>query len=239
MHLAIGGIEPFTTIDFPGRLAAVIFCRGCGWRCGYCHNRHLQPSAPGNDWKALETFLRNRQGLLDGIVFSGGEPLLQSGLAEALAHCRKLGFATGLHTAGSSPARLQRLLPLLDWVGFDVKAPFHAYEVVTRVAGSGKKALESLRHLLDSGIACEVRTTVDPALLHQEQILHLARELSRLGVTRFVLQACRSETPATRRDPLSDDGLIQRVSRLFDDFELRGVGKPPPKHISNTCAVES
>ncbi len=223
MHLSIGGIEPFTAIDFPGKLAAVAFCRGCGWRCGYCHNPHLLPVAPGDDWSMIETFLDSRRGLLDGIVFSGGEPLLQSGLGEALKRCREMGFATALHTGGNSPTRLERVLPLLDWVGFDVKAPFDAYAAVTGVPGSGDKVQESLDRLLSSGVDYEVRTTVDPALLDRQQLLALALELRSRGVSHYALQVCRSETPATEPDPLADRKLVQQISNLFDTFELRGT----------------
>lgn len=221
MHLAIGGIEPFTTIDFPGKLAAVAFCRGCNWRCGYCHNRHLQPGASGDDWEQLAAFLQRRQGLLDAIVFSGGEPLLQSGLGIALARCREMGFATGLHSAGCSPTRLARLLHLLDWVGFDVKTSFNNYADITGIPGSGDKARASLQYLLDSGVAYEVRTTVDPQLMDHDQLWTLAQELAALGVARFVLQRCRNETPAEKPDPLADRQLVEKISFLFDDFELR------------------
>jgi len=223
VHLAIGGIEPFTVIDFPGKLAAVAFCRGCNWRCRYCHNPHLLPIVPGNDWAALETFLDSRRGLLEAVVFSGGEPLLQSGLGGALARCREMGFATGLHTGGGTPARLQQVLPLLDWVGFDVKAPFDAYADVTGVPGSGARARDSLHRLLGSGVDYEVRTTVDPTLLGREQLWALALELRTLGVSRFVLQVCRSEVPATGGDPLTDRELMRQISTLFEDFELRGA----------------
>ncbi len=221
MHLAIGGMQPFTSIDFPGKLAAVVFCRGCHWRCGYCHNRHLQPAAASDDWDELATFLRHRRGLLDAIVFSGGEPLLQSGLGAALIRCREMGFATGLHTAGSSPQRFSRLLPQLDWVGFDVKASFENYVNITGIPGSGDKARASLLHLLDSGVAYEVRTTVDPQWLDQDQLRTLAQELNTLGVSRFVLQRCRSEEPTTKPDPLMDKKWLAEISTLFENFELR------------------
>ncbi len=221
MHLAIAGMQPFTNIDFPGKLAAVAFCRGCNWRCGYCHNRHLQPGAAGNDWEQLAAFLQRRRGLLDAIVFSGGEPLLQSGLGSALARCRDMGFATGLHTAGCNPSRLQRVLPQLDWVGFDVKAPFADYTNITGIPGSGDKARTSLQHLLDSGVAYEMRTTVDPQLLDQDQLLTLALELKARGVNRFVLQRCRTDKPMTHPDPLANKKLVQEISALFEKFELR------------------
>ncbi len=221
MHLAIAGMQAFTSIDFPGKLAAVAFCHGCNWRCGYCHNRHLQPGAAGNDWEQLAAFLQRRRGLLDAIVFSGGEPLLQSGLGVALARCRNMGFATGLHTSGSSPQRFTRLLPQLDWVGFDVKAPFDHYTDITGIPGSGDKARASLQRLLDSGVAYEVRTTVDPQLLDQDQLWTLVQELKAQGVSRFVLQKCQSDKPVTRFDPLTDKELMREISALFENFELR------------------
>lgn len=221
MHLAIAGMQPFTSIDFPGKLAAVAFCRGCNWRCGYCHNRHLQPTAADNDWPQLATFLQQRRGLLDAIVFSGGEPLLQSGLGTALVRCREMGFATGLHTAGNSPQRFAQLLSQLDWVGFDIKTSFNHYADITGIPGSGDKARASLQHLLDSGVAYEVRTTVDPQWLDHNQLWTLALELKAQGVSRFVLQKCRREKQTTKTDPLTDKKWLAEISAMFENFELR------------------
>lgn len=94
--LIIGGLTPFTTIDFPGKLAAVIFCQGCPWRCGYCHNRHLLDAGqPGTvPWHEVIRFLEQRRGLLDAVVFSGGEPTLQTRLPDAVAAVRRMGFLT-------------------------------------------------------------------------------------------------------------------------------------------------
>lgn len=145
--LRIGGITPLTTIDFPGRLAAVLYCQGCPWRCSYCHNPELlDATAPAAvPWSQVLAFLQSRRGLLDGVVFSGGEPTLQAALPAALAEVRAMGFATGLHTGGMYPERLAAVLPLLDWVGLDVKGPLHAYDGITGVPGSGKRAWESLQ----------------------------------------------------------------------------------------------
>ena len=131
--LRIGGITPLTTTDFPGRLAAVLYCQGCPWRCSYCHNPELlDATTPAEmDWPQVLAFLRKRQGLLDGVVFSGGEPTLQAGLPQALEQVRALGFATALHTGGMYPERLAAVLPLLDWVGLDIKGPEHRYADIT------------------------------------------------------------------------------------------------------------
>lgn len=189
-QLVVGGLVPFTTIDFPGRLAAVVFCQGCPWRCTYCHNQHLLTAGVGTmPWSEVLAWLKTRHGLLDGVVFSGGEPLLQRGLAAALAEVRGLGFATGLHTAGIYPERLVAVLPLLDWVGFDVKAPFAEYASVVGCDGGGA-ARTALEVLLASGVAYEVRCTVPPGF-GVDAVARLRAELACLGVLNLTLQECR------------------------------------------------
>jgi pyruvate formate lyase activating enzyme len=214
--LVVGGLTPFTTIDFPGRLAAVIFCQGCSWRCAYCHNPHLLPprSATAQSWPALVSWLDNRRGLLDGVVFSGGEPLLQRGLADAVGEVRALGFAVALHTAGAYPQRLKALLPGIDWVGFDVKAPFDAYRPITGCDG-GERARQSLAILIASGTPYEVRCTVDERVLDDDGLCRMADQLASLGTTRLVLQTRRDATgkPALP-DRLLTDRLAKRVAKL-------------------------
>lgn len=190
MPLKIGGLTPFTLIDFPGQLAAVLFCQGCCWDCAYCHNQHLLPvsTPPTICWQEVIDFLQARQGFLDGVVFSGGEPLIQAELLDAIKAIRQLGFKTALHTAGTSPQRLQRVLPYLDWVGFDIKAAFADYEKVTEVPDSGLKAEQSLKLLLDSGVAYELRTTFDPKLLNAQDLTHLKADLKRYGVVSKITQ---------------------------------------------------
>lgn len=192
--LRIGGITPLTTIDFPGRLAAVLYGQGCPWRCGYCHNPELlDATTPATvPWPEVLAFLQSRQGLLDGVVFSGGEPTLQAALPAALAQVRALGFQTALHTGGMYPERLQALLPLLDWVGLDIKGPLHAYDAITRTPGSGAKAFASLRHLLASGVAYECRTTWHAGLFSEDDLFALADTLADAGVAHWALQECRA-----------------------------------------------
>jgi pyruvate formate lyase activating enzyme len=198
--LRIGGFVPFSATDYPGHLCAVVFCQGCPWRCGYCHNPHLLPlrsPVPAPQWEDVLAFLENRRGLLDAVVFSGGEPTLHAGLADAMKAVRAAGFGIGLHTAGIYPTRLASLLPLVDWVGFDVKASFEDYEDVTRTPHSGARARRSLEILLASGVAHQIRTTVDTRILTPAKLDKLRSDLERYGVAGHVLQTCREvETPA-------------------------------------------
>jgi pyruvate formate lyase activating enzyme len=193
-QLQVGGLTPLTTIDFPGELAAVVYCQGCPWRCPYCHNRHLIPrrGAESLPWSAVLGFLETRRGLLDGVVFSGGEPTLQSGLGAAMEAVRDLGFKVGLHTAGPYPDRLGRVLHLVDWVGLDIKALPEDYPEVTGAPGSGKRAWESLRLLLDSGVAHEVRTTPMAGRDGSAYLDSLTRRLAEAGVVGHRIQTRRT-----------------------------------------------
>jgi pyruvate formate lyase activating enzyme len=194
-RLRIGGMTALTTQDYPGELAAVVFCQGCPWRCGYCHNGNLL-DARGQDlipWSSIRGLLEHRRGLLDAVVFSGGEPTLQSALPAALAEARSLGFKTGLHTGGPYPKRLARALPWIDWVAHDIKALPEDYPRVTGVPCSGERAWESLALLLRTGVALEVRTTPMPGLDSPAYLDQLMQRLADAGVRDYVLQRCHTE----------------------------------------------
>ena len=193
--LRIGGFERLSAVDWPGQLVAVVFCQGCAWRCGYCHNPHLIPFEPPRNpvaWEEILVWLERRVGLLDGVVFSGGEPTLQPGLRAAIETVRALGFRAGLHTGGPVPENLAAVLPLLDWVGFDFKAPFDRYSQVTG-HDHGARARGSFELLRKSRVACEVRTTWHSRLLAVEDLAVMARTLAAAGCTEWVIQRFRPD----------------------------------------------
>lgn len=183
--LRIGGITPLTTIDFPGRLAAVLYC----------------------------------QGLLDGVVFSGGEPTLQAGLPQALEEVRALGFATALHTGGMYPERLAAVLPLLDWVGLDIKGPEHRYADITGAPGSGARAFESLALLQASPVAFECRTTWHAGLYEAQELQALGDQLAGRGVRHWAVQVCRHVPGAPDVTPST---VAAPVGAQIPRFEVRG-----------------
>ncbi|WP_136417241.1 MULTISPECIES: anaerobic ribonucleoside-triphosphate reductase activating protein [Oxalobacteraceae] len=227
--LKVGGITPFTSTDYPGQLAAVVFVQGCPWQCGYCHNPHLQPRLQKSplQWSRVLGLLEKRVGLIDGVVFSGGEPTLDPALGNAIRDVRRLGFKIGLHTGGSYPHRLMELLPEIDWIALDVKAPFNQYEKITGVTESGLHALASAEAILSSGIDHEFRTTVHPSLLSEEEVLELGRTLSSMGVKNYALQVFRAqgcktkELKATALAGYPSTGLIAQLSQLFPGFVHR------------------
>jgi pyruvate formate lyase activating enzyme len=204
---------------------ATVFAQGCPWACAYCHNPHLLPARGSEEiaWGEVLSFLQRRRGLLDGVVFTGGEPTMQKALFSAIADVRELGFRVGLHTGGQFPERLAAVLPDVDWVGFDVKAPWEVYDRITGVAGSGSAARESLSLVVASGVPFEVRTTVHPALLSQRDLTALADELVAAGVRRYAVQGyrpqgCLGDLPNAS---LSSANLPPGLKDRFEEFEVR------------------
>jgi len=193
--LTIGGVTPLSTLDFPDALAAVVYCQGCPWGCPYCHNEPLREitDRAERDSASVLSWLEGRRGMLDAVVFSGGEPTLQDGLAPMLTAVRGLGFKVGLHTTGMYPDALADVLPLCDWVGLDIKAPRAAYARITGVSGSGGAAFASLALLLKSGVPFETRTTWHPGLLDEAELAVLAGELAGADAGRWVIQAFRPD----------------------------------------------
>jgi len=228
--LRIGGVVPFSTTDWPGKLCAVIFAQGCPWRCGYCHNPHLLAvrGEAEQDWAATLDWLDTRRKMLDGVVFSGGEPTAQPALAAAARAVRERGFAVGLHTGGAYPRRLIELVPVLDWVGLDIKAPMLDYEAVTEVPSSGLAAFASLDLLTRMRVPFEVRTTVHLALTTPARLVQLAREIAAAGVTSWVLQMFRETGCASKRlvelarcVPVLDPALIARLEQHVPRIVVR------------------
>ena len=149
--LAIAGLVPLSTVDWPGKLAAAVFLQGCPLACPYCQNEAiLDPKVPGAvPWSQVEALLARRAGLLDGVVLTGGEALRQAGVADAARRVREMGFGVGLHTAGAYPRALAKTLPHTDWVGIDVKAMPDDYAAATGF-GAGAKAWQSLDAVLEA-----------------------------------------------------------------------------------------
>ena len=192
--IKVGGFTPLTTIDYPDQLAAVVFCQGCPWRCRYCHNKELikRNQQTFISWKDIANKIEQRSGLLDAVVFSGGEPTLQPGLENAVRHCKNLGFKIGLHTAGCYPEKLEKLLPVIDWIGLDIKALKNNYAETTGVSGSGQKAWKSLQLLLESDANFEVRVTVHSDILPEPGLMDLLQNLADMGIQNLALQQCVS-----------------------------------------------
>lgn len=226
-----GGITPFSLTDYPDQISAVLYLKGCPWRCHYCFNAELQPfssKASKVTNEAAADFLLSRKKLLDAVVFSGGEATAHPYLEDWMIWAKTLGYKIGLHTAGIYPGRLERLLPYCDWVGMDIKAPFHDYKKVTQMPAGGERALRSVKLILESHVDYEFRTTVHSALLNENDLLDLSAEIAALGGRYYALQKFRSELcPGGEEQLMPDNGtdfsetLLRRMKERFASFKVR------------------
>ncbi|MDD3113210.1 MAG: anaerobic ribonucleoside-triphosphate reductase activating protein [Candidatus Izemoplasmatales bacterium] len=185
--MIFAGIVKTSLIDYPGQIATVLFTPGCNFNCFYCHNRSLTEDFPQIiSTEEIESYLRKRIGLIDGVVITGGEPTLHQDLPDYFRFLKQLGYLTKLDTNGSSPEMLKTLIDqcLLDYVAIDYKAPKAIYQRYCRGEADPDKVLTSINLLLESQLAFEVRTTVFPQLT-QEDLIAMAEEIP--IVPRYIL----------------------------------------------------
>ena len=134
---------------------------------------------------------------------------------------KNMGFKIGLHTAGAVPEMLAKVVPLVDWIGFDVKNDFKEYDQITGVPNSGKAALQSLNILIAANANFEVRITMYKSL-DTLRIIELLKELSSMGVRTVALQKCRDNEEIIVEHPIfSDKILLEDISKYFDNFFIR------------------
>ena len=209
----IGGILHFSLLDYPDKISAVLFTQGCPLRCIYCHNPNFQnPNIKNNiTFNNVIKFLNTRIGLLEGVVFSGGEPLLQEHLYEAIEIVKNMGFLIGLHTSGCIYNNFIKVLPLLDWVGFDIKQVFNKYYKITQIKNSELQVIKSFNVLIKSKKQYEIRTTVDTRYMSYEDILNIAKYLNRNNIHEWTLQKCiiRSNNGTINIPFLSNEQIVE------------------------------
>ena len=217
---SIGGFVPFSTVDWPGKLAAVVFIAGWPWSCHYCHNPHLQPRGTTQSWESILQILEKRVGLLDGVVFSGGEPFNDPLCTQLIHQTKELGFKVAVHTAGIYPLRLLEALPSLDWVGLDIKTTPQGYTALTGRQKSAEPVQQCLEALIAWAGAFECRTTWHPAWLTETALLDLAQSLAAQGVRKYAVQRSRSVVHSL---PVAEVSLLARTALqgMFETFSYR------------------
>jgi len=190
--MLIGGFQKLTLLDFPGKVACILFTPGCNFRCPFCHNgglvSHVDPSAFLTEEEVL-SYLKKRVGLLDGIVVTGGEPLLQQGIEDFLSQVKSMGYAVKLDTNGTFPDRLKAIVEagLVDYVAMDVKNSPEKYPQTAGCESVSMEAIgESIRYLLSGKVDYEFRTTVTAELHTPKDIAAIARQIR--GAKRYFLQ---------------------------------------------------
>ena len=229
--MQIHGLQKMTLLDFPGHVACTVFLGGCDFRCPFCHNFELidGTAKPVMTDEDLFAFLKKRQGLLDGVAITGGEPCLHPGLPELLRKIRALGFKTKLDTNGYHPAMLKELLDegLLDYVAMDIKNSPAKY------AGTcGLKSLdlgpvyESISLLLSGNVDYEFRTTVVAEFHESSDFPEIGKMIA--GAKRYFLQ-CFTDRDSVPFGNLSAPTAIElrNYAKIAEPFvksvEVRGV----------------
>ncbi len=226
--MILGGLQKFSLVDYPGKTCAILFTRGCNFRCLYCHNPELVRPEQYTQEIPLEgvlDFLRQRRGLLEAVTITGGEPTLHVDLPVVARAIKEMGFALKLDSNGSRPDALRKLIEagLVDYVAMDVKAPLRK-EKYTRVCGAAisvEPIRESMALLLGGRVAYEFRTTVERALLDEEDLLEIGETIR--GAEKYYLQKLNdfnAKTPQAKPAREDDAWLRQAAVKLRRFVEI-------------------
>lgn len=186
--MKIGGLQKLTLLDYPGKTACTVFLSGCNFRCPFCHNAGLvipqkisEEEGTQMEEEEFFRFLKKRQGLLDGVCVTGGEPLLNPEIFDLLAKIKELGYQVKLDTNGSFPDRLKEAVSrnLVDYVAMDVKNSPEKYgETIGNTTIDLHAIQESVSFLMKGQVDYEFRTTVVKELHGEEEIRKIAEWIS-------------------------------------------------------------
>lgn len=215
----IAGLQKMTLLDYPGKVACTVFLQGCNFRCPFCHNSGLLSSAgdPEIPTEELLAFLKKRQGLLDGVCITGGEPTLHKELPELIRTIKELGFSVKLDTNGFRPAVLKELAGMLDYVAMDIKnCPARYGETAGLPQIPLSHIEESMVFLIEGSLDYEFRTTVVQEFHTREDIDAIGKWFQKLSpdrkVKKYFLQ------PYADRDSVLCSGLHRPESGDLQGF---------------------
>ena len=233
-QMRIGGLQKLTLLDYPGHVSCTVFTAGCNMKCPFCHNRDLVFIPENFEFYNPENIfelLRKRQGTLDAVAITGGEPLLQPGLKDFIKEVRRLGFKVKLDTNGYYPDRLREFVSegLIDYVAMDVKAPLPKYPVTVGLPEAGFRSDEirkSIRYLLSGAVDYEFRTTVVREFHTKEDLVAIAKMIK--GCKHYYLQqfvdsgrCIEQGFTAYDRDEMYE--MKEAVAKYIPEVELRGI----------------
>ncbi len=231
--IEIGGLQKTTLIDYPGRLAATVFLCGCNFRCPFCYSRELVlpeeiKKQPKISEKEFFDFLKEKKGLLEGIVICGGEPTIHQDLPDFIKKIKDLGYLVKLDTNGSNPEMLKRLIgeKLIDYTAMDVKGPKEKYDEAAGVKVDMRKIGESMAILKEEKVGFEFRTTVVPTIHAKEDIVKIAKWIG--PAKKYYLQSFRPEKTVDPKfekvKPYPKDYLPEikeEISQFFEVCQVR------------------
>jgi pyruvate formate lyase activating enzyme len=224
----ISGFEKSSLLDYPGKIAAVIFTHACNLRCPYCHNPELvlEPFDKNRSFteEYVLDFLKKRVGKLDGVVITGGEPLIQVGLEDFITKIKELGFLVKLDTNGMSPNKLQKILDLVivDCIAMDVKYPKEGYGTFLGVEDVNKKIQKSIEIIMNSGLEYEFRTTYVKGMHTIDSVKGILEMIS--GASNYYIQNFRSgksiDPELSPQNSFTDEELkeFEVLAKKYVDF---------------------
>lgn len=226
--MQLGGFQKNTLIDFPGVVASLVFTQGCNFRCPYCHNPDLVPFSRKGlaplpwdvDEQKILSFLSKRKGLVDGVVITGGEPTLQSGLESFCLQLKSMGLKVKLDTNGSRPKVLRNLFrqELLDFVAMDVKSGISGYSALYKEDFDPLLLMESICLIIEKAPAYEFRTTCVKPFVTFETMPEILGMIQ--GASHYVLQHCYGNVALLNSnffecsDPFCNDHEIKAFQKM-------------------------
>ena len=230
--MQIAGLQKLTLLDYPETVACTVFLAGCNFRCPFCHNAALvtEKSDPTMSSEELLSFLEKRQGVLEGVAITGGEPLLYSELPCLLKQIKNLGYKIKLDTNGSKPEALQTLIDqnLVDRVAMDVKASPEIYSKAVGINDYDLTAVTRSKNiLLNSNIEYEFRTTVVKGIHTIASMIELAKWIK--GAKEYYLQQFKDSGNLISADGLSAYNaeemklIADSVRQYVPTVKLRGI----------------
>ncbi len=214
-------------VDYPDKVAMVIFTAGCNFKCHYCHNPELvNPEPPFMSEEMVIRKINSKKEWIEGVVITGGEPTLHTDLPEFIRKIKSLGLLVKLDTNGSKPAVIRQLIEegLIDYISMDVKAPLDRYKDVTQVDVDISKIKESINIIRESGVPYEFKTTILPSLIKEKDLLQIGYLLE--GSDTFVIQKFRNEITLDeeyRRQPTYIEPELEHFVRMMKPFFKRVI----------------
>jgi pyruvate formate lyase activating enzyme len=233
LNMILGGLQKLTLIDYPGYIAATVFTVGCNFRCPFCHNPELVERGTWNVERKLEKdffeFLETRQGKLEGVCITGGEPTIQPDILEFIRKIKSLGYKVKLDSNGARPDVLRTLFreKLLDFVAMDIKNTWEKYDQTTKSKVDIERIRLSVDLIRSSGVDYEFRTTAVPGLHKEEDFDKIGEWLK--GSKKYVLQAFEDKgkildpnlKKITKNKKLDLEKIVGKIEKYFGKVEIR------------------
>ena len=230
--MRIGGFQKTSLLDYPDYISAIIWTKACNFKCPFCYNKNIvSGDVEETSEEEILSFLKNRKGLLDGLVITGGEPLLQDDIIDFLQNVKKLKYLVKIDTNGSFPNMLEEIIDkkLVDYISMDVKAPKNKYNKLVGIKANITDIEKSIEIIRSKAPDYEFRTTFVPDLLKKEDIYKIAKWLK--GSKRYYLQQFKSDIPLISENlenvtPYKKEEhikIIDEIKPYFKNCDLRGV----------------